>query len=175
MACDPHLSPPSMKACISTPRIFVLARSYMRSPELSWAAHLSLNMVMSAHIPRRGIFEFAQALGSVVLKVTGPLVVCCTVVPGTLFIFLILPLTFQVCIQIPLIWSDSVTSALSRVPRGSGGCDATSPWHAWAAVRTLTEGCRSCPLFVYFFGIAGDSATFFTFWQQIGCRIAPYS
>jgi hypothetical protein len=150
-----------MKACISAPNLFNLSRSDLRSPELSWAAHLSLNMVMSAPIPRRGIFEFAQALGSVVLKVMGPLVVCCTVVPGPLFNFLILPLTFQVCIQIPLVWSDSVTSALARVPRGSGGCDATSPWHAWAAVRTLTEGCRSyVPLLFYFFGMLAIQQSF---------------
>lgn len=64
---------------------FHLLYSYMRASELSWAAHLSLNMVMSAPIPRRGVFEFAQAYGSVVLKVMGPLTVLvhkfATVVP----------------------------------------------------------------------------------------------
>lgn len=83
LACD---RPPlllSMKARCATLRSqlaprsehLIFIHSHTRVSELSWAAHLSLNMVMSAPIPRRGVFEFAQAYGSVVLKVMGPLTV----------------------------------------------------------------------------------------------------
>ena len=72
---------------------FHLFYSYMRASELSWAAHLSLNMVMSAPIPRRGVFEFAQAYGSVVLKVMGPLTVhkFANVVPCARKVTILLP------------------------------------------------------------------------------------
>jgi len=143
-----HSTPPSHVECRCSIRTSLLPPSDAHSliltdmhlPELSWATHLSLNMVMSAPIPRRGIFEFAQAYGSVVLKVMGPLMVFLQIITVSPLVCHSSP-SLQVCLQVPLVWSDSVTDTLSRAPRGSGGCDASSPWHAWAAVRTLTEGC----------------------------------